>query len=164
MELSSSEMFCANLKRPGILRAVRGNVLIEISCGWAGVYHEKIIWRACKCMARGLRNLAPIHLMRSIGFVAPLVGAWIETHKPMSSARNGAVAPLVGAWIETRNRRCRTRRPASRPSWARGLKQHLQRVVDTLNASRPSWARGLKPALAEGLVDLLRRAPRGRVD
>ena len=33
--------------------------------------------------------------------VAPYVGAWIETSKPVQSAVRKLVAPYVGAWIET---------------------------------------------------------------
>ena len=34
-------------------------------------------------------------------FVAPLVGAWIETQRVSQDIKNEYVAPLVGAWIET---------------------------------------------------------------
>ena len=34
-------------------------------------------------------------------YVAPLVGAWIETLVTVSSLSVDTVAPLVGAWIET---------------------------------------------------------------
>ena len=37
-----------------------------------------------------------------IRFVAPLVGAWIETCSRLEIRGVGFVAPLVGAWIETR--------------------------------------------------------------
>ena len=33
--------------------------------------------------------------------VAPRVGAWIETSFPLSCRNVGTVAPRVGAWIET---------------------------------------------------------------
>ena len=33
--------------------------------------------------------------------VAPLVGAWIETHLRTAAEVQVCVAPLVGAWIET---------------------------------------------------------------
>ena len=35
--------------------------------------------------------------------VAPLAGAWIETHKAHNEAQESIVAPLAGAWIETLN-------------------------------------------------------------
>ena len=34
-------------------------------------------------------------------YVAPLVGAWIETSNLSHAKSCGCVAPLVGAWIET---------------------------------------------------------------
>ena len=33
--------------------------------------------------------------------VAPLAGAWIETHSKLTSCISNRVAPLAGAWIET---------------------------------------------------------------
>ena len=44
------------------------------------------------------------HIDKAAGtleFVAPRVGAWIETRKWMKSLRSSNVAPRVGAWIET---------------------------------------------------------------
>ena len=37
----------------------------------------------------------------SSGGVAPRVGAWIETNTPTGGPPDGRVAPRVGAWIET---------------------------------------------------------------
>ena len=34
-------------------------------------------------------------------YVAPYVGAWIETYNPSSVKNHVSVAPYVGAWIET---------------------------------------------------------------
>ena len=34
-------------------------------------------------------------------YVAPLVGAWIETFVRLKHFKSLEVAPLVGAWIET---------------------------------------------------------------
>ena len=39
-----------------------------------------------------------------MAYVAPLVGAWIETSFENTRQNRAKVAPLVGAWIET----CRT--------------------------------------------------------
>ena len=36
-----------------------------------------------------------------VGWVAPLVGAWIETGNRKAAPLTSIVAPLVGAWIET---------------------------------------------------------------
>ncbi len=38
-------------------------------------------------------------------YVAPRVGAWIETAHHERHHGNGGVAPRVGAWIETRRAR-----------------------------------------------------------
>ena len=60
--------------------------------------------------------------MLSYIFVAPLVGAWIETIFA-NGAQNGAfVAPLVGAWIETYDYQQNVPEVTSLPSWERGLK------------------------------------------
>ena len=40
-------------------------------------------------------------LTGSLAFVAPLVGAWIETYYKSLPQPGTPVAPLVGAWIET---------------------------------------------------------------
>ena len=49
---------------------------------------------------RGLK-LLPVIQIDEDQFVAPYVGAWIETHDGSSSGRACWVAPYVGAWIET---------------------------------------------------------------
>ena len=36
-----------------------------------------------------------------MNFVAPYVGAWIETSYNSTHSRSDTVAPYVGAWIET---------------------------------------------------------------
>jgi len=75
--------------------------------------------------------------------VAPRVGAWIETSLYLQPRIPQEVAPRVGAWIETAYPSRPLSASASRPAWARGLKQSLCPVVIL-------WAH--------------RRAPRGRVD
>ena len=57
--------------------------------------------------------------------VAPYVGAWIETSYKSLSESLLKVAPYVGAWIETSKRRCRHRSKTSHPMWVRGLKPVL---------------------------------------
>ena len=49
---------------------------------------------------RGLKQLA-VTGRRSDIYVAPCVGAWIETSTIFSRLMLKAVAPCVGAWIET---------------------------------------------------------------
>ena len=50
-----------------------------------------------------VRGLKPLTLHRNIGlnFVAPYVGAWIETEASCAREKVRRVAPYVGAWIET---------------------------------------------------------------
>ena len=55
-------------------------------------------------------------------FVAPRVGAWIETAKLVREYRFCYVAPRVGAWIETRVFLCALLDFTSHPVWVRGLK------------------------------------------
>ena len=74
------------------------------------------------------------------------------------------VAPRVGAWIETGLRHLGQEAAGSRPAWARGLKPEGRAKVTGTAKSRPAWARGLK--LLGRFLDVrqFRRAPRGRVD
>ena len=58
-------------------------------------------------------------------FVAPYVGAWIETSNSPSLFCRQPVAPYVGAWIETFGRARRSGYFASHPTWVRGLKLNL---------------------------------------
>ena len=49
---------------------------------------------------RGLKLFLLVSLLAN-GFVAPYVGAWIETNKVTLPSACTKVAPYVGAWIET---------------------------------------------------------------
>ncbi len=55
------------------------------------------------------------------------------------------VAPSVGAWIETFLFDKTDRLLVSLPPWERGLKQHDFRFLWFINVSLPPWERGLKP-------------------
>ena len=97
--------------------------------------------------------------------VAPRVGAWIETRARLYYLSSIAVAPRVGAWIETIMLSKGILRRMSRPAWARGLKLNRSNIFIQTRKSRPAWARGLKlQVYATLLHDIVRRAPRGRVD
>ena len=50
-----------------------------------------------------------VKLICKVNYVAPYVGAWIETVVPKYFVLSQIVAPYVGAWIETRARAERTR-------------------------------------------------------
>ena len=98
-------------------------------------------------------------------FVAPYVGAWIETLKPKIKAKNVAshptwvrglkpmmiigvviqsVAPYVGAWIETLDEDKNNIVLESHPTWVRGLKLQSNSRTKSRNLSHPTWVRGLK--------------------
>ena len=55
-------------------------------------------------------------------FVAPYVGAWIETTILRTYKILVEVAPYVGAWIETSAWLSVSSVAASHPMWVRGLK------------------------------------------
>ena len=58
-------------------------------------------------------------------FVAPYVGAWIETNTSLHVSMGTQVAPYVGAWIETYVANKLLYYNVSHPTWVRGLKQLL---------------------------------------
>ena len=70
---------------------------------------------------RGLKLSAP-HLLYKPLYVAPRVGAWIETAALDISPNDSEVAPRVGAWIETIFPRKSSKCLTSHPVWVRGLK------------------------------------------
>ena len=78
--------------------------------------------------------------------VAPLVGAWIEITIDLTATDNsGNVAPLVGAWIEIKNQiifGCNYFE--SLLSWERGLKSIDGSRILPFVKSLLSWERGLK--------------------
>jgi len=51
------------------------------------------------------------------------MGAWIETYNMIANGDIYFVAPRMGAWIETPLESNFVNEMASRPAWARGLKQ-----------------------------------------
>ena len=54
------------------------------------------------------------------------------------------VAPYVGAWIETGWLRSKCQLAVSHPMWVRGLKHKSLNVTAYVCASHPMWVRGLK--------------------
>ena len=54
------------------------------------------------------------------------------------------VAPYVGAWIETPNSRHEHSTKRSHPMWVRGLKHDSHTFSALSNQSHPMWVRGLK--------------------
>ena len=119
-------------------------------------------------------------------YVAPLVGAWIET---LSASQKSAyreshpswvrglklrhryhhrlelrVAPLVGAWIETSGYKIEVKMMSSHPSWVRGLKLSFRLRFLRAQRSHPSWVRGLKHVSNHIIKIMMCRTPRGCVD
>ena len=83
--------------------------------------------------------------MIRVRYVAPYVGAWIETHRLTGIYNHQYVAPYVGAWIETIYKDGATLcAVASHPTWVRGLKPRCKGVDCYEFASHPTWVRGLK--------------------
>ena len=54
------------------------------------------------------------------------------------------VAPYVGAWIETPFKPVIRMGVLSHPTWVRGLKQLFLRQIPHAILSHPTWVRGLK--------------------
>ena len=75
-------------------------------------------------------------------WVAPRVGAWIETSDSVFNNLDDAVAPRVGAWIETAEMANQQSGAESHPEWVRGLK---------LWAMPKNW--GLRGRTPSGCVD-----------
>ena len=65
---------------------------------------------------------------RSVEYVAPYVGAWIETLITKESPKQSDVAPYVGAWIETLSREVSVLSMLSHPMWVRGLKLTIRNI------------------------------------
>ena len=87
-----------------------------------------------------VRGLKQIHhtAMQRQNYVAPYVGAWIETWMAVFITSFRFVAPYVGAWIETGRQPLAFRYERSHPTWVRGLK--LQQIYRTLLL----WSRTLR--------------------
>ena len=92
--------------------------------------------------ARGLKLCSGVRL-RKYRFVAPHVGAWIET-----------ITVMVGGWLRS-----------SRPTWARGLKQFSTTSANPFARVAPHVGARIETNLRTlTLPDNMSRAPRGRVD
>ena len=77
-------------------------------------------------------------------YVAPRVGAWIETFHLSCDGKDKTVAPRVGAWIETEMTKSISRTRQSHPVWVRGLKPQKVNLLALMLLSHPVWVRGLK--------------------
>ena len=70
---------------------------------------------------RGLKHIISKE-NEKVTYVAPHVGAWIETLNTTICGLMKRVAPHVGAWIETYRMPSRRIHTMSHPMWVRGLK------------------------------------------
>ena len=80
----------------------------------------------------------------TIRYVAPYVGAWIETSAVGVVDTPNHVAPYVGAWIETLLVPILLRLVLVAPYVGAWIETSAVGVVDTPNQSHPMWVRGLK--------------------
>ena len=105
--------------------------------------HTRAKRRSHPVWVRGLKLLwiiLPLLLL----WVAPCVGAWIETKIIVMIYGIYVVAPRVGAWIETSFRTKREEIGMSHPVWVRGLKLPYDNSCTQTFLSHPVWVRGLK--------------------
>ena len=79
-------------------------------------------------------------------YVAPRVGAWIETHKFLQSARLYSSHPVWVRGLKPLCALCLALPCRSHPVWVRGLKLVCWQLVNFCNMSHPVWVRGLKHA------------------
>ena len=125
-------------------------------------------------------------MRKMTNYVAPYVGAWIETQSYMTEVDSSDVAPYVGAWIETLGAGLLGGVFKSHPTWVRGLKliyyyivslaigvaPYVGAWIETQKAiqdqenreSHPTWVRGLKPPFAAFMSQEPCRTLRGCVD
>ena len=101
-------------------------------------------WKSHPMWVRGLK-LELLAVVGDASFVAPYVGAWIETPRHTRLHDTRSVAPYVGAWIETCGMRGDTLTIESHPMWVRGLKPPTRQEEAARYLSHPMWVRGLKP-------------------
>ena len=78
------------------------------------------------------------------GYVAPLVGAWIEIDLCISDRNSMSVAPLVGAWIEIVLKHQRFNLDDVAPLVGAWIEITNPCSGKSSASSLPSWERGLK--------------------
>ena len=83
--------------------------------------HTKVLALSHPVWVRGLKHILQ-ESQSTFPFVAPRVGAWIETSRQVRLGTIDKVAPRVGAWIETKANTRRALVLLSHPVWVRGLK------------------------------------------
>ena len=80
-------------------------------------------------------------------WVAPHVGAWIETLQNCKVVDKKGVAPHVGAWIETSEFVATELRIIVAPHVGAWIETHHSMTLPPISEpSHPTWVRGLKPS------------------
>ena len=77
-------------------------------------------------------------------YVAPYVGAWIETDKRKTFSDMRVVAPYVGAWIETKGLKQQYQYQSVAPYVGAWIETDFTYLKDGHVMSHPTWVRGLK--------------------
>ena len=104
LNMQSHPTWVRGLKQPGFGFCLKSD--IQSHPTWVrGLKHKKNILKlrngkSHPTWVRGLKLCYPCK-DGVVLFVAPYVGAWIETPMIIQVIRNYLVAPYVGAWIET---------------------------------------------------------------
>ena len=88
------------------------------------------------------------------------MGAWIETSLFQSFNFIPFVAPRVGAWIETRSSFDLSRRVMSPLAWGRGLKPRFRLQLSTKRLVAPRVGAWIETVFAAFLFALFTVAPR----
>ena len=93
------------------------------------------------------------------------MGAWIETLAIVPNAAFIWVAPRVGAWIETKGDFALFGYGVSHPVWVRGLKQKMLQNFEHLKAVAPRVGAWIETLMNHELkIHIYSRTPCGCVD
>ena len=106
---------------------------------------------------RGLKlnvdNVAPYY------YVAPYVGAWIETAYAVRATFESLSHPMWVRGLKLTSKSEIVIIRLSHPMWVRGLKPYEAWLHLQLNVSHPMWVRGLKRRSVEMLLQRCRSHP-----
>ena len=97
-------------------------------------------------------------------FVAPYMGAWIETRLCFDPQIEAAVAPYMGAWIETVAIRAYIPGCRVAPYMGAWIETRHQNITFSRFLSHPIWVRGLKRTRGAQAFNIAGRTLYGCVD
>ena len=81
----------------------------------------------------------------SVRWIAPYVGAWVETDKTNLINQRRAIAPSMGAWIETASQACNWQEIVIAPCMGAWIETQFAQMLYCSNIlSLPAWERELK--------------------